>query len=78
MFSLGGGDRAKETTQGGHTDGNTGVTMGGRRNSGGSISNDWDDTSNPLGDDPSAPNVGVRFGEPGEHGEPEEQTMLSR
>jgi hypothetical protein len=69
MFNLGGGDRAKETTQGGRTDRNMGATMGLRHNSGGSISNDWDDTSNPLRDDPSAPNVGVRFGEPGEHGE---------
>jgi hypothetical protein len=43
--------------------------MGVRRNSGGSMSHDWDDTSNPLRDDPSAPNVGVRFGEPGDHGE---------
>ena len=69
MFSLGGSDRAKESTQGGRTDGNTGATMGVRRTSGGSISNDWDDASNPLRDDPSAPNVGVRFGEQGDRGE---------
>jgi hypothetical protein len=36
--------------------------MGQRRNSGGSMSHDWDDTSAPLRDNLSAPNVGVRFG----------------
>jgi hypothetical protein len=62
MFSLGGGGRANNTTQGGRANGNIGATMGQRRNLGGSMSNDWDDASAPLRDDVSAPNVGVWFG----------------
>ena len=66
MISLRGGGRASDTTQGGRIDGNMGVTMGQRWNSGGSISNDWDDASAPYRDDPSAPNVGACFGGTGE------------
>ena len=61
MFSLGGGGRANDATQGGRTDGNvTGTTMGQRRPSFGS---DWDNVSAPFRDDPSVPNVSARFGE---------------
>ena len=77
MFSLGGGGcandtlvgggRANDTTQGGRIDGNMGATMGQRQNLAGSMSNEWDDASIPLRDDPSAPNVGVRFRETGEY-----------
>jgi len=61
MFSLGGGGRASDATQGGRTDGNvTGTTTGQRRPS---FESDWDNVSAPFRDDPSAPNVSARFGE---------------
>ena len=74
MFSLGrGGGRANDTTQGSRNDGNdtwggrndgmTGAPTGARRTSGGGGSlDDWDNVSNRTRDDPSAPNLGVRFG----------------
>ena len=82
MFTLGrGGGRATDTTQGGRGDGNdtrgsrndgiTGAPTGARRTSvGGNSIDEWDDTSARIGDDPSAPNVGGRFGTPppGERG----------
>jgi hypothetical protein len=74
IFSLGRGGRANDTTQGGRNngneqggraDGNTGTMGGPRRTSVGF--NDWDDASVRLqGDDPSAPDVGARFGRGGE------------
>ena len=75
MFSLGGGGRANNATpqggrndgneQGGRADGNTGTIGGPRRTSVGF--NDWDDASVRLQeDDPSAPDVGARFGRGGE------------
>ena len=76
MFSLGkGGGRANDTTQGGRNNGNdtrggrndnnTGAPARARRPSLGSISLDgWDDASAHIGDDPSAPKLGVRFGTP--------------
>ena len=69
MFSLGGGNCANESTQGGRVNGNTGATMVPRKNLGNSMSNEWDNTRAPLRGDLSAPNVGSRFGEPGEHGD---------
>ena len=61
MFSLGGGGRANDDTQGGRTDGNvTGTTTAQRRPS---FESDWDNASAPFRDDPSAPNVSARFGE---------------
>jgi len=62
MFSLGGGGRANNTTQGGRIDGKnvTGTTMAQRRPS---VESDWDNASAPFRDDPSAPNVSARFGE---------------
>ena len=61
MFSLGGGGRASDATQGGRTDGSaTGMTTGQRRPS---FESDWDNASAPYRDDPSAPNVSARFGE---------------
>jgi hypothetical protein len=50
MFNLGGGDRTKDVTQGGRTDGSV-------------TGSDWDNASAPLRDDPSAPSVSARFGE---------------
>ena len=76
IFSLGrGGGRANDTTQGGRNDGNdtrggrndgnTGTPARARRPSVGSTSLDgWDDASAHIGDDPSAPNLGVRFRTP--------------
>ena len=76
IFSLGkGGGRANDTTQdgrdngnetrGGRNDGNTGAPVGARRPSVGSTSIDsWDDARARIGDDPSAPNLGMRFGTP--------------
>ena len=66
MFSLGRGGRANVITQGGRTDDNTGAQMGLRRNSGGSISNEWDDASAPYRDDHSAPSVSARLGGTGD------------
>jgi len=61
MFSLGGGGRANNTTQGGHIDGDlTGTITAQRRPS---FESDWDNVSVPFWDDPSAPNVSARFGE---------------
>jgi hypothetical protein len=61
MFSLGGGGRANNATQGGRIDGGvTGTTMAQRRPS---FESDWDNASVPFRDDPSAPNVSARFGE---------------
>lgn len=75
MFSLGRGGRANDITQegrtdgndqGGRGDGNTGTLGNQRRTSVGFT--DWDDASVRLqGDDPSAPDVGARFGRGGEH-----------
>ena len=78
MFTLGGGDRAKETTEGGRADGNTGATMGLRKNSGGSISNDWDDTSNPLRDDSRHPMWASVLGNKGNTGTSQEPITPSR
>ena len=76
IFSLGkGGGRANDTTQGGRNDGhdtwggrndgNTGAPARARRPSVGSTSlDDWDDASARIGDDPLAPNLGMRFGTP--------------
>ena len=74
IFSLGRGGRANDTTQGGRNvdneqggrvNGNTGTTGGQRRTL--VDLNDWDDASVRLqGDDPSAPDVGARFGRGGE------------
>ena len=76
IFSLGrGGGRANDTTQGGRndgndtrggrTDGNMGAPTVARRTSvGGNALEDWDDASARIGDDPSAPILGVRFGTP--------------
>jgi hypothetical protein len=66
MFSLGRGGRANFITQGGRTDDNTGAQMGLRRNSGGSISNNWDDASAPYRDDHSTPSMSARFGGTGD------------
>ena len=66
MFSIGRGGRANVITQGGRTDDNTGAQMGLRRNSGCSISNNWDDSSAPIRDDHSAPSVSARIGETGD------------
>ena len=61
MFSLGGGGRANDTTQGGRTNGSvTDTTTEQRRPS---LESDWDNASAPFRDDPSAPNVSARFGE---------------
>ena len=61
MFSLGGGGRANNTTQGGRIDGGvTGTTTAQRRPS---VESDWDNASAPFRDDPSAPSVSARFGE---------------
>ena len=71
IFSLGrGGGRANDTTQGGRnngnntrggrTDGNMGApTVAHRTSVGGNALEDWDDTSARIGDDPSAPILGV-------------------
>ena len=76
IFSLGrGGGRANDTTQGGRndgndtrggcTDGNIGAPTVARCTSvGGNALEDWDDASARIGDDPSAPILGVRFGTP--------------
>ena len=74
MFSLRGGGRANNATQGGcnngneqggRADGNTGTMGGPQRTSVGF--NDWDDASVRLqGDDPSAPDVDARSGRGGE------------
>ncbi len=64
MFSLGGGGRANEITQGGHTDG-THTPMQLRRSSFGS-EDQWDDTGVPFRDDTSAPSMSVRLRAPGE------------
>ena len=64
MFSLGGGGRANEITQGGRTDG-TNSPMRVRRLSFGS-EDQWDDTGVPFRDDTSAPSVSARFRAPGE------------
>ena len=76
IFSLGrGGGRANDTTQGGRndgndtrggrTDGNMGAPTGARRTSvRGNALEDWDDASARIGDDPLAPNLGMRFGTP--------------
>jgi len=62
MFSLGGGGRANNTTQGGRIDGGvTGTTTTAQRRP--SVESDWDNASAPFRDDPSAPSVGARFGE---------------
>ena len=64
MFSLGGGGRANEITQGGHADGtNTPTRL--RRSSFGS-EDQWDDTGVPFRDDTLAPSVSARFRAPGE------------
>jgi hypothetical protein len=61
MFSLGGGGRANNATQGGRIDGGvTSTTTAQRRPS---FESDWDNASVPFRDDPSAPNVNARFGE---------------
>ena len=61
MFSLGGGGRANDATQGGRTDISiSGMTTGQRRPS---FEYDWDNASAPYRDDPSAPNMSARFGE---------------
>jgi len=61
MFSLGGGGRANNTTQGGRIDGGvTGTTMAQRRPS---FDSDWEMASVTFRDDPLAPNVSARFGE---------------
>ena len=61
MFSLGGGGRANNATQGGRIDGGeTGTTTAQRRPS---FDSDWDNASVQFRDDPSAPNVSARFGE---------------
>ena len=76
IFLLGrGGGRANDTAQGGRNDGNDarggrndgnrGAPTGARRPSvGGNSLEDRDDVSARIGDDPSAPNLGVRFGTP--------------
>ena len=61
MFSLGGGGRANNTTQGGRIDGGvTGTTTAQRRLP---VESDWDNVSAPFWDDPSAPSVSAHFGE---------------
>jgi len=61
IFSLGGGGRANDATQGGRTNGSvTGTTTGQRRPS---FESYWDNVSAPYRDDPSAPNVSAQFGE---------------
>jgi len=61
MFNLGGGDRTNDATQGGRTDGSvTHITTGQQRLS---FESEWDNTSEPFRDDPSAPSVSARFGE---------------
>jgi hypothetical protein len=61
MFSLGGGGRANEATQGGRIDSSgTGTTPVQRRPP---IESDWDNASVAFRDDPSAPNVSARFGD---------------
>ena len=59
MFSLGGGGRANEITQGGRTDGTNSPTRV-RRSSFGS-EDQWDDTGVPFRDDTSAPSVSARL-----------------
>jgi hypothetical protein len=66
MFSLGKGGRANVITQGGRTDDNAGAQMGLRRNSGGSMSNDWDNASTPYRDDHLAPSMSARLGGTGD------------
>ena len=61
MFSLGGGGRANNATQGGRIDGGVTSTTTAQRRA--SFESDWDNASVPLRDDPSAPNVSARFGE---------------
>ena len=65
MFSLGGGGRATDITQGGRTDGTQGTTTRLRRSSFGS-EDQWDDTGMPFRDDISAPSVSARLRAPGE------------
>ena len=65
MFSLGGGGRATDITQGGRTDGLQGTTTRQRRSSFGS-ENQWDDTGVAFGDDTLAPSVSARFRAQGE------------
>jgi hypothetical protein len=65
-FSLGGGGRTGDTTQGGRADGTAGAIQGGGHHSSAIDIDDWDNASEPLGDDPSAPNVSTRFGERGD------------
>ncbi len=65
-FTLGGGGRANDTTQGGRADGVGGGTQGGHRSSAATDIDDWNDASIPIGDDPSAPNVSTQFGERGD------------
>ena len=65
MFSLGGGGRANDITQGGSTDGTQGTTTQQRRSSFGS-EDQWDDTGVPFRDDTSAPSVSALFRAQGE------------
>jgi len=65
MFSLGGGGRATDITQGGRTDGTQGTTTQQCRSSFGS-EEQRDDTGVPFWDDTSAPSVSARFRAPGE------------
>ena len=61
MFSLGGGGRANDITQGGRTDGIPGTTTRQCPSSVGS-EDQWDDTGVPFRDDTSAPSVSARGG----------------
>ena len=65
MFSLGGGGRATNITQGGRTNDTQGMTTWLRCSSFES-EDQWDNTSVPFRDDPLAPKVSARFGAPGE------------
>ena len=59
MFSLGGGGRANEITQGGRTDGTNSPTRVHRSSFG--SEDQWDDTGVPFRDDTSAPSVSARL-----------------
>jgi len=65
MFSLGGGGRATNITQGGRTDGTQGTTTR-QRHSSFRSEDQWDDTGVPFRDDTSAPSVSAHFRAQGE------------
>ena len=60
MFSLGGGGRATDITQGGRTNGTQGTTTR-QRHSSFRSEDQWDDTGVPFRDDTLAPSVSSRF-----------------